>query len=114
MTTFIDGPAKGQTLQLRRAPIFLRVVWDGSKWDALDQLDDKMLAHEKGYAYQLSERPGAMHINYGGKRRNESGFYPMSKYKLCPRQPLQSIMRVNTTWVDYLNSLPEGEIPSFK
>lgn len=37
MTTFDDGPARGVILDLKRAPIFLRVVRRGTlapKWDA--------------------------------------------------------------------------------
>jgi hypothetical protein len=47
MITFLDGPAKGQHLLLKRAPRFLRVTMtipsagpselQVAKWDALDQ-----------------------------------------------------------------------------
>ena len=38
---FLDGPAKGAILDLRRAPLFLRVVSDvdDGTIDALDRLD---------------------------------------------------------------------------
>jgi hypothetical protein len=63
MTTFEDGPAKGQTLMLQRAPLFLRVVIDPSgKVDALDQLTDKPASNEKIFAYVLTAEPGRFHI----------------------------------------------------
>lgn len=41
MSNFIDGPAKGVHLSLRRSPMFLRAVCEpNGKWDALDQLTD--------------------------------------------------------------------------
>ena len=64
MTTFQDGPAKGKILMLKRAARFLRVVVDGSGTvDALDQLDDQPGADEKIYAYEITARPGMMHIH---------------------------------------------------
>jgi len=42
MTRFLDGPAQGETLMLRRAPILLRVTRDPmGNFDGLDQLDDR-------------------------------------------------------------------------
>jgi hypothetical protein len=51
---FLNGPAAGSTLGLRRVPIFLRVVIHRStgKVDALDQLDDEPLEAEAIYVYQ--------------------------------------------------------------
>lgn len=47
MTTFIDGPAKGQTLMLRRNPVYLIVTEENGKFDALDQLEDAPKPTEK-------------------------------------------------------------------
>jgi len=58
MTTFEDGPAKGQHLSLQRAPKFLRVVEDGGKWDALDQPTDEPRPGETLYAYRISSEVG--------------------------------------------------------
>jgi len=41
MVVFMEGPADGQRLMLRRIPIMLRVVQNRSgEWDALNELDD--------------------------------------------------------------------------
>lgn len=47
MTRFTDGPAQGLVLMLRRAARFLRVVHDGKKFDALDQLNDRPRPEER-------------------------------------------------------------------
>ena len=100
MTTFQDGPAKGRTLMLKRAPIFLRVVVDArGKWDALDQVDDEPAADEKLYAYQLAENPGHCHINAG---RGRGGFYPMARYCLISPQPAESEMRTTLAWIKWV------------
>jgi hypothetical protein len=95
MTRFQDGPAKGQTLMLNRAPRFLRVVEKGGKFDALDQLDDKPEAGEKIYAYEIVGEPGSIHINRGGGR---GGFYTMGEYKLVAEQPTDAQMRTLQAW----------------
>lgn len=98
MTTFQDGPANGQNLMLHRAVRFLRVVHDGTKWDALDQPDDTPAANETLYAYEIVGEPAMCHINRGGGR---GGFYAIANYKLCNNQPEDSKMRSKTKWVDW-------------
>ncbi len=95
MTTFIDGPAKGQTLMLKRALMFLRVVNEGKKWDALDQPGDVPELSESLHAYQLTERPLMAHLNMG---RGRGGFYPLSSYKLVQVQPTDAVMRDQAKW----------------
>lgn len=52
--TFLDGPGKGQGLNLKRAPLFLRlVVKPDGRIDALDQLEDRPADEERLYAYRL-------------------------------------------------------------
>ena len=63
MTTFIDGPAKGQHLALKRAPRFLRVVVADGKWDALDQIEDEPRPGELVYAYEVHGPVGSCHIS---------------------------------------------------
>jgi hypothetical protein len=96
MTTFEDGPAKGQKLLLHRAPRFLRVTCDGEHWDVLDQLEDVPKASEKLFAYELTTNPGMCHIN-AGKR---SGFYTIANYRLITEQPTNLVMRCrdNEAW----------------
>jgi hypothetical protein len=98
MTTFQDGPAKGQTLLLKRAPRFLRVVeWHG-KWDALDQLEDEPRPDEKIYAYEIIGETYMMHLNRG---RDGGGFYAGATYKQFLPQPDDATMRDTNSWVKW-------------
>lgn len=91
MTTFIDGPAKGQVLQLKRAPIFLRVVQNGCSFDGLDQIGDEPEETEIIYVYQIMERP-AGHVS------TAKGTYPIARYRLFDPQPLDSQIRQDHAW----------------
>lgn len=94
MTSFSDGPAAGQTLLLKRAPRFLRVTFNGSKWDALDQLADRPEPHEELFAYERSEYRGTCHMRFA----RGGGFYCMAEYKLVPEQPTDAEMRSQSKW----------------
>lgn len=94
-TSFKDGPARGQTLMLKRSPIYLRVVAANGKWDALDQPTDEPAENEKVYAYKLTGEPGMCHINMG---RKGGGFYPIAEYALCQTQPTDAEMRSRAKW----------------
>lgn len=95
MTTFQDGPAKGQTLMLKRAARFLRVVEADGKFDAIDQPDDKPAPNEKLYAYTVVGEVGHCHIRAG---RGRGGFYPIATYKLVESQPTDAEMRDIASW----------------
>jgi hypothetical protein len=95
MTTFEGGPATGHTLMLRRAPKLLRVVESNGKFDALDQLHDEPRQGEKIYAYEITGKPGMIHINCG---RQGGGFYTLSAYRFITPQPADSDMRTNPAW----------------
>lgn len=95
MTTFDDGPAKGQLLRLKRAPFFLRVVEDNGKWDALDQFEDHPKPHEKLYAYKCKEHPGVCHLHMAGGR---GGWYAVATYLFVKNQPSDSDMRTEDAW----------------
>ena len=84
MTTFVDGPAKGQTLMLKHAPPFLRVVECDGKWDALDAPGDEPAPGETVHLYELVERNGTVHVdsNRGGKRVGD--WYAISSYRHVP------------------------------
>jgi hypothetical protein len=85
MTRFLDGPAKGVTLLLHRAPRILRAVRDpGGKWDALDQLGDVPEPNEAIYIYLLAGRPAVAHISLS---RGRGGFYPLAEYRYSAVQP---------------------------
>jgi hypothetical protein len=103
MTTFQDGPAKGKTLMLKRTPIFLRVVIDGMKVDALDQLEDTPLPREKLVAYVAARDLGAIHLNAKGGR---GGFYRRAEYKLVPIQPTDGEMRDPESWSRWCHAQP--------
>lgn len=101
MTTFQDGPAKGQTLMLHRVVRFLRVVQNihSGAWDALDQPEDAPDKREIVFAYEVVGEVGHCHINRGGGR---GGFYAIAEYKLCAKQPTESQMRDRAEWQEWV------------
>ncbi|MGV3661342.1 MAG: hypothetical protein ACO1TE_14230 [Prosthecobacter sp.] len=98
MTTFHDGPAGGQTLMLRRCPLFLRVVIDGQTVDALDQVEDTPAPSEDVHVYV--RQPGAMqkavHVNTG--RKPGGGWFCRADYKLHEIQPTDAQARSTGLW----------------
>lgn len=105
MTTFQDGPAAGKHLSLHRAAMFLRVVEENGKFDALDQLDDTPKPTEKIYAYTIVGKPGMCHVNRGGGR---GGFYALATYRLCTKQPPDDVMRDSAAWEAWVRSQIEA------
>lgn len=104
MTTFKDGPAQGQRLMLRRAPIFLRVT-SFTVWDALDQPEDTPEPSENLFAYVLAGEPGHCHISTRGKDgRRGGGFYPIAEYRYVEQQPDDATMRDNAAWRKWCES----------
>lgn len=95
MTRFLNGPAKGQVLMLRRAPRFLRATELRGSWDALDQVADNPRAAEKLYAYEQTGQTGTMHVRASG---GAGGFCPMADYRLVEPQPTDQEMRSNERW----------------
>ena len=107
MTTFQDGPARGQTLQLKRTPFLLRVVECAGKIDALDQPEDTPHAAEKIYVYEWAAKPmGGVHIRASGGR---GGFFGMADYKLSPEQPPDDVVRDNGKWVTWCETNVEAK-----
>jgi hypothetical protein len=101
MTHFLDGPAKGQHLMLKRAVRFLRVTESRGKWDALDQPADEPRPDERLYAYEIAGEVGMCHIRASGGR---SGFYPIAEYRVVPVQPLDPVMRNTNEWAHWCES----------
>ncbi len=97
MTRFLDGPAKGKVLMLKRAARFLRVVHDGKEFDALDQPTDTPRPEERIYAYEIAEPPGWAFID-GSKCR---GRYPIASYKAVPIPLDEAIMRDAEKWHEW-------------
>lgn len=112
MTTFEDGPAAGQTLSLSRSPRFLRVVADGGKFDALDQLHDEPKRSETIHVYVLVKYLGRMHVLRRG-RCAVSGWYGIATYRHFADQPDSADTRTDSRWKAWtvLNAhkLPEVE-----
>jgi hypothetical protein len=94
--TFLDGPAQGVVLDLRRAPFMLRVVKNHKtgEWDALDQPDDVVKPTEQVFVYRSTAAPS--HIKC--QKRSESGFYESTSYQLLAEQPKEETIRTNQGW----------------
>jgi hypothetical protein len=100
MTSFISGPAAGQVLPLRRAPIMLRVVRSpNGVWDALDQIDDEPKPREAIFVYRLTKEPTYMHLCM--RPRSGSGFYAMAEYGFLLDQPAEMHLRTSQAWRDW-------------
>lgn len=106
MTTFIDGPAAGQNLALRRKVKFLRVVFDeqARKWDALDQPTDEPRAEETVYAYVMHEDLGMCHIR--SSKPGGSGFFSIASYRMVKNQPPDDTLRNRAKWVEWCEGEP--------
>lgn len=104
MTTFLDGPAKGQILMCQRAPLFLRVTFvpqriDPNPWDALDLIEDAPREGEVLYAYKLQGEAGACFMDWRGKDgRRKGGRFATGSYFFCDPQPTDAQMRETEAW----------------
>jgi hypothetical protein len=99
--TFKGGPAAGQVLALRRAPLFLRVTHAREAFDALDQLDDTPAEGEQLYAYRRVGEAGSVHLCVRGKNRGASGRYAVAAYEAVEPQPDDATMRSTGAWRDW-------------
>lgn len=110
MITFVDGPAAGVKLSLARLPHFLRVTFDGKKYDALDQPDDKPTANERLYVYAFNSHEGAAFIDgrdpKTGKRFGRVEH--VASYRFHSIQPPDSEIRSAQSWSDWCYSQPEA------
>lgn len=101
MTSFIDGPAAGIALTLRRAPVFLRVVRSpGGDWDALDMLDDEPKPRESVTVYVLTGRPAAACVD-GRDRKTGRRFghrCAIARYRVVDPQPGDEQVRDTAAW----------------
>lgn len=105
MSRFLDGPAAGTDLLIRRAPTFLRVVIDPQgKVDALDQLEDEPGDDERIYVYRLE--PGTRSVTflcYRGKDRGRSGRYEIGDYRYVQGVD-ESVLRTREAWREWAGS----------
>lgn len=98
-TYFLDGPAQGKSLNLRRLPHFLRVVIsaDGTV-DALDQLDDVCASSETPHVYRMEGSVGrAIFCSRGHGCRTEE----IADYRYHDQQPEESVLRDNDAWAEW-------------
>ncbi len=106
MVTFVDGPAKGALLTLRRAPVFLRVVIDsGCKVDALDQVDDTPRPDEAVHVYRLAGEVGTSIVCRRGKGCQTS---VSAEYRLNPSQPGTEVARDTGRWQEWCEKQSKG------
>ncbi len=105
MIRFLDGPAEGKALLLRRAPFLLRAVHNKrtDTWDALDQLADAPRRGETAYVYvrvEALEDVGSMHINARSRMtgRHTGGWTKCATYRLYHEQPDDSTLRDTVSW----------------
>lgn len=105
MTKFVDGPAAGALVFLRRAPLFLRAV-KGSvgDWDALDQVDDKPHADETIVAYRRRGDVFTAHVQRVVDGRRCGGWYQGGEYFVVSTQPPDAVMRDNAEWRKWAES----------
>ena len=96
MIRFLNGPAMGKTLMLKRAPRFLRVVQgNDGEFDALDQVDDSPRDDERIVVYEIKGKPAMVHLNMG---RKGGGWYPVAEYLIVPEQPEDAKVRSTPAW----------------
>jgi hypothetical protein len=85
--SFLDGPAAGQTLALRSAPPFLRVVEKrtlvDSEWDALDQPGDVAHEDELVHVYRRVGEASWAFLDFRPSR-GRSGRYAIAEYEHMP------------------------------
>lgn len=61
---FVDGPAAGIQIPLRRRPILLRIVHSpAAGWDGLDQLDDSPAPEERVFLYWRKQEGQWCHVD---------------------------------------------------
>lgn len=91
MTSFLDGPAQGETLPLTRTPRLLRVTQNGPVFDALDQLADEPAETELIYVYELVEPPSVWVTTANGR-------HPVAQYRFITPPPGDGLVRLTHAW----------------
>jgi hypothetical protein len=105
MATFLDGPAAGASLALRRAPIFLRVViGPRGKVDALDQLDDEPNANESVHVYRKRVDGPRGHVC-----GRPGGCFELGEYRYLPDAPGEEL-RAKAAWRTWVEQQAEASL----
>lgn len=96
MVEFLDGPAAGRSLALRRAPHFLRVViGPNDTLDALDQPEDYPRFQETIHAYVIESGSWSLvFVRPGGR-------YEMGRYRHLDGVPHEAMI-TRTAWIAWL------------
>jgi hypothetical protein len=103
---FINGPAAGVDIDLRRAPIMLRVVRSRyGNWDALDQPHDEAQSTESIYVYRMIGQANWYHCR--SSKRSISGFHATATYEFLPEQPPDHCIRTTKAWAEWCDSNKE-------
>jgi hypothetical protein len=98
---FGDGPAVGELLALKRAPLYLRAVFNGqtSKWDALDQLADVPGPEELlVVAYRRVGPARGCMVDWTVKGRKVGGRFASANYEVVAEQPDAATLRETDRW----------------
>lgn len=96
MISFRLGPAGGKSLDLRRAPVLLRVVIDqDGTVDALDQPDDEPKSTETIHVYV---RTGEASHGFACSRGRGCQPVVIAEYVHLLSQPADDVARDNVSW----------------
>lgn len=106
MTTFLDGPAGGVELGLRRAPIMLRVTRGrNGNWDALDQPDDEPRRNERIFVYHLVGQTTSVHICARGKGGKAlRGTWTSGVYRHLTEHVADEHLRTTAAWAKWCDA----------
>jgi hypothetical protein len=102
MIRFTDGPAADVALDLRRAPVLLRVVRNRKgEWDGLDQFDDTPRPGETVYAYRKIADQGKVHVQHATGRGRRCSWVARATYAVVDPEPAEEVMRDTAKWREW-------------
>ena len=103
---FLDGPAQGTILDLRRAPLYLRVVInDAGVVDALDQTDDTPTATETIHVYPREGQAVTGFLDYRDRHGRRCGRpFATGDYRLHNVQPDDATARDTHAWREWASA----------
>ncbi len=109
MCWLVDGPAAGEKLMIKRAPLLLRVVRaSGGEWDALDQLHDVPEPDEAITVYRRVGRPSTVHVDAA----KYHGWFQIAEYRVIHPQPADQEIRSTTAWRRWAQAFARQEAPT--